>query len=128
MPLGASPDDYRDVPNPTPATDASLERAVVKTREAISYGEAQRRIDGGEAAPELALLREIGELRRERERARGGVSVNLPGQEVVDAEDGSPVAGALVSVGPGERRTTDADGLARVGPVPAGRPPELPMI
>jgi mono/diheme cytochrome c family protein len=26
VPLGASPDDYRDVPNPTPATDASLER------------------------------------------------------------------------------------------------------
>ncbi|MGI9539764.1 MAG: RNB domain-containing ribonuclease [Miltoncostaeaceae bacterium] len=69
-------------------TDAGLERARVVTREAISYDEAQRRIDAGEGPESLLLLREIGELRRKRERERGGVSVNLPGQEVDSAETG----------------------------------------
>lgn len=69
-------------------TDAGLERARVVTRQAISYEEAQRRIDGGLGPESLTLLHEIGERRGERERDRGGVSVNLPGQEVDDAEEG----------------------------------------
>lgn len=62
-----------------------LERATVRTREAVSYAEVQRRLDGGEldADDKLRLLAEIGRLRQHREADRGGVSINLPAQEVV---------------------------------------------
>jgi len=59
-----------------------VQRALIRNREAISYGEAQRRIDSGASEPALVLLREIGELRLTREQARGGVSISLPSQEV----------------------------------------------
>lgn len=62
--------------------DARLERATVQVREAIPYLEAQRRIDAGDDA--LGLLKTIGQLRQDREAERGGVSLNLPGQEVVE--------------------------------------------
>ncbi len=71
--------------------DSRLERATVQVREAISYTEAQRRIDAEAAgAPPTAmtLLAEIGRLRQAREADRGGVSLNLPAQEVV-SHDGS---------------------------------------
>ena len=73
-----------------------LRRAVVRTREAISYAEAQRRIDALPAGPSdwaagdldgidrsLSLLATIGALRQQQEADRGGVSLNLPAQEVV---------------------------------------------
>ncbi len=73
-------------------TSANLERATVKVREAISYAEAQRRIDGGAGTSgwteSLDLLRTIGTLRQAREADRGGVSLNLPAQEVVKTADG----------------------------------------
>ncbi len=62
--------------------DARLERATVLIREAIPYVEAQRRIDADD--PALGLLKTIGMLRQEREVERGGVSLNLPAQEVVE--------------------------------------------
>lgn len=62
-------------------TAARLERATVRIREAISYREAQRRIDEGDEA--LGLLKTIGQLRQDREAARGGISLNLPSQEIV---------------------------------------------
>lgn len=73
--------------------DWRLERATVRTREAISYTEAQARIDAGPDAGvgpdhKLALLAEIGTLRQQREADRGGVSINLPAQEVIDRDDG----------------------------------------
>ncbi len=63
-----------------------LERATVSIREAISYAEAQRRIDAGDDL--LGPLRTIGELRARRELDRGGVSLNLPAQTVTE-RDGS---------------------------------------
>ncbi|MFW2380355.1 MAG: RNB domain-containing ribonuclease, partial [Acidimicrobiales bacterium] len=63
--------------------DASLIRSVVRVSEAISYAEAQQRIDGGD---DLGILREIGELRQRRELARGGISLNLPSQEVEETD------------------------------------------
>ena len=60
-----------------------VERATVRVREAITYTEAQRRIDAG-ADERLTLLAEIGGLRQRREAERGGVSLNLPAQEVVE--------------------------------------------
>lgn len=74
---------------------SDLRRAVVRTREAISYTEAQQRIDAAAGPPgtagnaghgieqSLALLETIGSLRQRREAERGGVSLNLPAQEVV---------------------------------------------
>ncbi len=59
--------------------DASLIRSLVRVTEAISYEEAQHRIDAGD---KLRILQEIGELRQRQELARGGISLNLPSQEV----------------------------------------------
>ncbi len=64
-------------------TDAMLQRSVVRVREAISYGEAQQRIEAG-SDHMLELLREIGTLRQRSELRRGGISLNLPSQEVVE--------------------------------------------
>lgn len=66
--------------------DVRLERAEVRVREAITYREAQARIDGGVADESLALLPEIGRLREAREADRGGISLSLPSQEVVSRD------------------------------------------
>ena len=65
-----------------------LERAIVRSRRAMSYVEAQEAIDGGTGDPTLRLLREVGLRRLAREAARGGVSLTVPVQEVVRAGDG----------------------------------------
>lgn len=66
---------------------AFVERARVKSREQLTYDEAQRRLDSGSASPSLALLREVGEKRLLREQRRGGVSLPLPDQEIY-SDDG----------------------------------------
>ena len=63
-------------------TDVTVERARVRSREKLDYAEAQRRIDDGSASESLRLLKAVGELRLEREAARGGVSLPLPEQEI----------------------------------------------
>lgn len=63
--------------------DATLRRAVVRSRRALSYAEAQRSIDHGTGDETLLLLREVGGLRIAREAERGGVSLSVPVQEVV---------------------------------------------
>jgi len=68
-------------------TASRLERATVRITEAIAYTEAQRRIDD-RSDDRMLLLSEIGNLRQARETERGGVSLNLPAQEVVE-HDGS---------------------------------------
>jgi exoribonuclease R len=65
-----------------------LRRALVRSREQLDYAEAQRRVDSDSADGSLALLREIGELRAEQERARGGASLNLPDEQIVRTPDG----------------------------------------
>ncbi len=57
-------------------------RARVTSRGRYDYAGVQRQIDDGSAAEVFMLLKEIGELRLERERERGGVSLPLPEQEV----------------------------------------------
>ena len=64
-------------------TDVTVERARVRSREKLDYADAQRRIDDGSASESLQLLKAVGELRLEREAARGGVSLPLPEQEVI---------------------------------------------
>jgi VacB/RNase II family 3'-5' exoribonuclease len=59
-----------------------VHRALVKSRARLDYDGVQQRIDGGDADPMWAVLREIGELRMQREQRRGGVSLPLPEQEI----------------------------------------------
>ena len=64
-------------------TEVHVERALVRNRRALSYAGVQSALDDGGTDPAMRLLEEIGELRIDREVARGGVSLNLPSQEVV---------------------------------------------
>lgn len=67
--------------------EATLTRAVIRSREQWSYDDAQRAIDAGTAPPSLAAMPWFGGERAERERERGGASLNLPEVRVV-ADDG----------------------------------------
>ncbi|MET9675714.1 RNB domain-containing ribonuclease [Streptomyces sp. NPDC006482] len=64
------------------ATD--VRRALVRSRAKLDYEGVQRRIDSGTAEEPLALLREIGRLREALEAERGGISLNVPEQEIVE--------------------------------------------
>ncbi|MGF1600384.1 MAG: RNB domain-containing ribonuclease [Acidimicrobiales bacterium] len=71
--------------------DWTVERALVRVDAAISYARAQGAIAGhpghgvdAELVPLLGLLATIGRLREDREAERGGVSINLPAQEIVE--------------------------------------------
>jgi exoribonuclease R len=63
-------------------TDVHVERARVRSRAKLDYVGVQQAIDDGTADEVLQLLREVGELRLQREAARGGISLPLPEQEV----------------------------------------------
>ena len=62
-------------------------RAVVRSREQLTYDGAQREIDSGRARESLVLLREAGLALLAAEAERGGVHLPIPEQEVV--ADGS---------------------------------------
>ena len=64
-------------------TDVTVERARVRSTAKLDYATAQHSIDDGSAAESLLLLKEVGELRLEREAARGAVALPLPEQEIV---------------------------------------------
>jgi exoribonuclease R len=51
-----------------------VRRARVRSRAKYDYPSVQKQIDAGSAEPIWDLLREIGQLRQQRERDRGGVS------------------------------------------------------
>ncbi|HTW20405.1 MAG TPA: RNB domain-containing ribonuclease [Mycobacteriales bacterium] len=64
-------------------TEIDVRRAVVRSRAQLNYDTF------GDADPSLVEgLRRVGELRLERERERGGVSLNVPEQLVVRDGDG----------------------------------------
>ena len=67
---------------------ASAKRAMVKSQAKLSYRMAQERIDAGDDAGSLQLLREIGLLRQNIEAARGAISLQLPSQEISPRDDG----------------------------------------
>ncbi|MDV9190064.1 RNB domain-containing ribonuclease [Streptomyces sp. SR27] len=66
------------------ATD--VRRALVRSRAKLDYAGVQRRIDTGTAEEPVALLREIGRLRETLEAERGGISLNVPEQEIVEQD------------------------------------------
>jgi exoribonuclease R len=69
-------------------TEVQVERALVRSRAKLSYEGVQADLDAGRAPGMIELLREVGELRLAREAARGGVSLPLPEQELVENGDG----------------------------------------
>jgi exoribonuclease R len=69
-------------------SDFRLERALIRSRAQLDYVSTQQALDRGEDGP-ASLLPEIGALRIEQERLRGGASLNLPDEEVVRNADGT---------------------------------------
>lgn len=65
-------------------TSTDVRRALVRSRAKLDYAGVQRDIDAGTAEEPVALLREIGGLREALEAARGGISLNVPEQEVAE--------------------------------------------
>ncbi|OKK19357.1 ribonuclease II [Streptomyces sp. CB00455] len=65
-----------------------LRRALVRSRARLDYDGVQKAIDTGTAEEPLALLAGIGRLREALEVERGGISLNVPEQEIVEC-DGS---------------------------------------
>ncbi|CAH0139216.1 RNB domain-containing ribonuclease [Microbacterium sp. Bi121] len=65
-----------------------LERALIRSRAQLDYVTTQAALDRGEDSP-ASLLREIGELRIAKEQERGGASLNMPDEEVVQSADGT---------------------------------------
>ncbi|MFF4428825.1 RNB domain-containing ribonuclease [Streptomyces sp. NPDC001513] len=63
---------------------ADVRRALVRSRAKLDYDRVQKAIDSGTAEEPLALLRDIGRLREALEQERGGISLNVPEQEVVE--------------------------------------------
>jgi len=69
-------------------TAASVSRARMQSRAKLSYKGVQAEIDAGTASPVLQLLKEVGLKRVDLERQRGGASLNMPEQEIVQLPDG----------------------------------------
>ncbi|MGP4049296.1 RNB domain-containing ribonuclease [Streptomyces sp. 2A115] len=72
-------------------TATDVRRALVRSRAKLDYAGVQRHIDNKTAEEPLALLKDIGLLREQREVERGGISLNVPEQEIIerDGTDGT---------------------------------------
>ncbi|GGO44776.1 RNB domain-containing ribonuclease [Streptomyces lasiicapitis] len=66
------------------AERTDVRRALVRSRAKLDYDGVQRAIDAGTAEEPLALLADIGRLREQLEVERGGISLNVPEQEVTE--------------------------------------------
>lgn len=66
--------------------DVALTRALVRSYAKLSYDEVQADVEAGTLHPSIALLPEVGGLRQQVEIDRGGVSLNLPDQEIVERD------------------------------------------
>ncbi|QZZ27505.1 RNB domain-containing ribonuclease [Streptomyces sp. ST1015] len=64
-----------------------VRRALVRSRAKLDYAGVQKQIDEGTAEEPLALLKTIGELRERQEVERGGISLNVPEQEIAERDD-----------------------------------------
>ena len=72
--------------------DRRIERAVVRSRAQLDYDEGQRLADAG-GHPALGELSTVGERRMAVQAARGGISLHLPSQTVVE-QPGEQAAGS----------------------------------
>lgn len=66
----------------------TLYPALVRSVARLDYDGVQRAVDDGTADEKLLLLKEIGELRIGLEHKRGGASLPMPEQEVVESSPG----------------------------------------
>jgi len=69
-------------------TSVDLYRAMIASHDRLDYAQVQAAIDGGTADERLTLLADVGKLRIDLERARGGASLPMPEQEVTRDADG----------------------------------------
>ena len=68
-------------------SEASVERALVRSRKQLDYAGVQDKIDRAPEGSTLSVLKAVGELRIAKEAERGGISLPMPAQEV-DVVDG----------------------------------------
>ncbi|MFF4320224.1 RNB domain-containing ribonuclease [Streptomyces sp. NPDC001568] len=61
-----------------------VRRALVRSRARLDYDGVQKDLDTGTADASLVLLRDIGKLRETLETERGGISLNVPEQEITE--------------------------------------------
>lgn len=73
-------------------SQVDVTRAIVRSRQQLSYEDAQRAIEEGDPMPSLALLKEIGPRRQDIERERGGIDLDIPEQEVLKVDSGYRLA------------------------------------
>jgi exoribonuclease R len=69
-------------------TNVEVRRARVRSRAQYDYATVQQQLADGTADEVFGLLQEVGELRKKREQIRGGISLPLPEQEIVDEDGG----------------------------------------
>ncbi|WP_399924787.1 RNB domain-containing ribonuclease [Streptomyces kanamyceticus] len=69
------------------AEHTDVRRALVRSRAKLDYEGVQRAIDDGTAEEPVALLRDVGTLRERLEADRGGISLNVPEQEIVERDN-----------------------------------------
>ncbi len=114
------------------ATDARVERAVIRSRAQLDYEGAQRAFETGTVEGPLALLPEVGKLRIAQERARGGASLNMPDEEIVrdpegyrivrryplPVEDWNAQLSLLTGIAAGEMMLDGGIGVLRIMPPP----------
>ncbi|MEU9896749.1 RNB domain-containing ribonuclease [Streptomyces phaeochromogenes] len=67
-------------------TATEVRRALVRSRAKLDYESVQKQLDAGTAEEPLALLKDIGLLREQQEVARGGISLNVPEQEITERD------------------------------------------
>ncbi len=68
-------------------TAVDVRRSRVRSRAQLTYDEVQRSLDDDTADEPLRLLRDVGRLRQEAERERGGITLPTP-EQVVERTDG----------------------------------------
>ncbi len=105
-----------------------IERAVVESRQRLSYADAERR--------GMPLLQRLGRLREGRARARGAIRLDLPAQEIVpdrragcgyrlrferrlEIEDWNAHVSLLTGIGAAQAMLERGEGLLRVLDPPA---------
>ncbi|MEU9879730.1 RNB domain-containing ribonuclease [Streptomyces phaeochromogenes] len=67
-------------------TATDVRRALVRSRAKLDYESVQKQLDAGTAEEPLALLKDIGLLREQQEVARGGISLDVPEQEITERD------------------------------------------
>ncbi|GHD98189.1 RNB domain-containing ribonuclease [Streptomyces alanosinicus] len=63
-----------------------VRRALVRSRAKLDYAGVQKQIDAGTAEEPVALLKAIGAARQRQETERGGISLNVPEQEITEKD------------------------------------------